>query len=72
MKDWRGVDIKPGCMVLWTDSKNKPAVGIVTKLNNWTVQVAVIDFVGDRSMPKCAVLRSKLTVVELPDPEEEE
>ena len=72
MKDWRGVDITPGCMVVWTDSQNKPVVGTVTKLNEYTAQVAVVDFVGVRSMPKCAVLYGKLTVVELPDVEEDD
>lgn len=71
MQDWRGVDIKPGCVVLWTDSKNKPAVGSVIKLNDYTAQVAPFDFVGNRVMVRCAIAYWKLTVVELPDPEEE-
>ena len=67
MKDWRGIDIRIGSMVVWTDRNNLPAAGRVTKLNDYTATVNVREHQGDRTLKNCPVAYKKLTVVILQD-----
>lgn len=67
MKDWRGIDIRIGSMVVWTDRNNLPAAGRVIKLNNWTATVDVMEHQGARTLKNCPVAYKKLTVVILQD-----
>ena len=70
MKDWRGIDIRIGSMVVWTDWNNLPAAGRVVKLNDYTATVNVREHQGSRTLKDCPVLGvayKKLTVVILQD-----
>lgn len=67
MKDWRGIDIRVGSMVVWTGSDNLPVAGRVIKLNDYTATVNIKEHSGDRRLKNCPVQYKKLTVVILQD-----